>query len=403
MRARQVALGVAVLAGAAVGGGVAWRALHPLPPETAHAAALSTIAPLVGEVQENGWLKAHWATPIAAQGTAPPEWSPVEASLSASSCKTCHADQVAAWAGSRHALAMGPGVTGQDLAHTPGGDACGTCHAPLAEQATDAALAAEGVTCAGCHVRAWARTGPQIEGAGVLCVNGRPHGCFEARTEYTDPAFCMSCHDFSATASAPFGKRLQETTEEWRRTPAAAAGQTCQTCHMPGGAHSWQGIHDADLVKSAFTAKVKFITDGGLIVGKLTVTATDAVGHRLPTYTTPELWLTVDQLDHEGLILPGTRREGVIGRRMSPDNTVELFDTRLLPGEAKVLFYEANLEEDCTSLHARVEVRPDAAYELRYTGWIDEGKGDLPALTVALEAAKASRYVVWQERVVLPG
>lgn len=401
MRARHVALGVAILAGAAVGGGVAWRVRHPLPPETDHAAALSTIAPLVGEVEPSAWLTAHWAAPIAPQGAPPSDWSPAEASLSAESCATCHATEAAAWARSRHAAAMGPGVTGQDLARTAGGDACGTCHAPLAEQASDTKLATEGINCAGCHVRAWMRSGPPA--TETLCLDGRPHGCFEPRTEYADPAFCTSCHDFSRAASAPAGKRLQETTEEWRRTPAAAAGQTCQSCHMPVGEHRWKGIHDADLVKSAFTAKVKFMTDGGLIVGKLTVQATEAVGHRLPTYTTPELWLTIDQLDHEGLVLPGTHREGVIGRRMNADNSEEVFDTRLFPGESKTLRYEAQLDDDCTSLMARIEVRPDAAYELRYAGWIEEGKGDAAQLKAALDAAKAARYVAWQERVVLPG
>lgn len=400
MRARQVALGVAVLAGAAVGGGVAWRALHPLPPETAHAAALSTIAPLVGEVQPSEWLTAHWS-PERTKRAAAMSGAPAQ-QHSASRCATCHAAQAAAWSTSRHASAMGPGVTGQGLDPSATAAACGACHAPLAEQATDAALAAEGVSCAGCHVRAGTFTGPP-PAEGTIAAETPTHAELVFRTEYADPAFCTSCHDFSATAAAPSGKRLQETTEEWRRTPAAAAGQTCQTCHMPGGEHRWKGIHDADLVKTAFTAKVKFMTDGGLIVGKLTVQATDAVGHRLPTYTTPELWLTIDQLDHDGLVLPGTHREGVIGRRMNPDNSVEVFDTRLLPGEAKVLLYEATLDEDCTSLMARVEVRPDAAYELRYAGWIDEGKGDMTALNAALEAAKAARYVAWQERVVLPG
>ncbi|GDX83043.1 hypothetical protein LBMAG42_48540 [Deltaproteobacteria bacterium] len=400
MRARHVALGVAILAGAAVGGGVAWRVRHPLPPETSHAAALSTIAPLTGEVVRSDWLAEFWSPERAKRGGAM-AGAPAEQERAAR-CATCHVAQAAAWATSRHAMAMGPGVTGQGLDHGATVAACGSCHAPLAEQATDSALASEGVTCAACHVRAGTYNGPPAA-VGTVPAETPTHADLQSRPEYTDPAFCTSCHDFSASAAAPAGKRLQETTEEWRRTPAAAAGQSCQTCHMPGGEHSWKGIHDPELVKSAFTAKVKFMTDGGLIVGKLTVTASEAVGHRLPTYTTPELWLTIDQLDHDGLVLPGTHREGVIGRRMSADNTEEQFDTRLFPGESKILVYEAQLEEDCTSLIARVEVRPDAAYELRYAGWIEQGKGDESQLKSALEAAKAARYVAWQERVVLPG
>jgi hypothetical protein len=198
------------------------------------------------------------------------------------------------------------------------------------------------------------------------------------------------------------GKKLQETSEEWRRTPAAAAGKTCQTCHMPDRAHTWKGIHDAEFVKTAFTADARFITDGGLLVGRLRVTATEGVGHRLPTYTTAELWLTIDQLDHDGLILEGTHREAVIGRRLSPDNRAELFDTRLLPGETKDLLYQVELDPDCTSLDAKVEVRPEAAYERHDADWLDRGEGDAVQLTAALDAARAGRFLAWEERVVLP-
>ncbi len=400
MKRRRVVLAVLAIAGLGLGGRAAWRAAHPPPPETSHATPLSAISTRVGEVNRTDWLTTHFATPLAPQGPAPVGWSPSETSLSQTACAMCHVEQAAAWSTSRHALAMGAGVVGQDLAHTAGGEACGTCHAPLAEQAADPALAAEGVNCAGCHVRAWARSGPPSDGPVLEGV--APHGGFEARTEFTDPAFCSTCHDFSAKAQAPSGKRLQETTEEWRRTPAAAAGQTCQSCHMPKGDHSFKGIHDAELVRSAFTAAVRFMTDGGRIVGKLTVTATEGVGHRLPTYTTPELWLTIVQLDASGLILPGSQRESVIGRRMNADNTVELFDTRLMPGEAWLLMYNAELDPDCTALLAKVEVRPDAAYELRYAGWIKEGRGETETLKTALAAAKASRFVAWQERVALP-
>ena len=87
---------------------------------------------------------------------------------------------------------------------------------------------------------------------------------------------------------------------------------------------------------------------------------------------------------------------------MNADNTVELFDTRLMPGEAWLLMYNAELDPDCTALLAKVEVRPDAAYELRYAGWIKEGRGETETLKTALAAAKASRFVAWQERVALP-
>lgn len=398
-RRTSFGLAFAVALGLLCGGVPMWRALHPPPVESAHAVPLESIPTLVPAPTPSAWLTAHFAAPLPAQGPAPAAWAPVEASLKASDCSGCHVEQVAAWRTSRHAAAMGLGLTGQAIEDRAA--QCDRCHAPLAEQAGTTPLTAEGVTCAACHVRGWARSGPPRR-EGVAAVENAPHGGFTEVADYADPAFCSTCHDFSANATPVGGKRLQETTEEWRRTPAAAAGKTCQTCHLPDRAHTFAGVHDAALVKAAFTAEAKFITDGGLIVGRLRVKATDAVGHRLPTYTTAELWLTVDQLDRDGLLLDGTHREAVIGRRLSPDNREELFDTRLFPGETHDLAYSADLDPECSALLAKVEVRPEAAYERHYADWIDAEKGDGVALGKALEAAKAARFVAWQERVVLP-
>ena len=396
MRRSSVVLGIAAGLGLLCGGVTAWRTLHPPPPETAHAAALSAI-PVTTALGATAPANTRFVAPLPAQGAAPAAWTPLEASLSAKDCAACHVNEAAAWSGSRHAQALGAGVLGQTFSPRP---TCDPCHAPLAEQAGESALASEGVTCAACHVRGWEHQGPPKADAPPM--EGAPHGGFTPSTDFTDAQFCAACHDFSEKATAVEGKRLQETTEEWRRTPAAAAGKTCQDCHMPDGAHGWKGSYDLDTTRAAFTADARFITDGGQVVGRLRVTATEAVGHRLPTYTTAELWLTVDQLDRDGLILPGTHREGVIGRRLSPDNTEEVFDTRLLPGESHDLRYEAELDPDCRTFSAKVEMRPAAAYERRYADWLSVGHGDVAQLTTALEAAKAARFVAWQERVVLP-
>src|SRR5439155_809768 len=127
-----------------------------------------------------------WRTPLAPQGPAPARFSPVEASLAAEACGSCHPAQFADWRTSLHAQAMGPGVAGQlvEMLTSAPADAlgCHTCHAPLAEQrpllgteerharnpAFDPALRAHGLICAGCHVRAHERFGPaRRDGAGV--------------------------------------------------------------------------------------------------------------------------------------------------------------------------------------------------------------------------------------------
>ncbi len=59
--------------------------------------------------------------------------------------------------------------------------------------------------------------------------------------------FCAVCHQFSPD-QAINGKLLENTVEGWRQSPQAAAGQTCQSCHMPSRRHLWRGIHDPDMV-----------------------------------------------------------------------------------------------------------------------------------------------------------
>src|ERR671924_537808 len=124
------------------------------------------------------FLSRHWRRPLAPQGPPPARFSPLEASLAPEACGTCHPAQLADWRTSLHARAMGPGVAGQlvDMLQTAPADAlgCHTCHAPLAEQRPrlgadashaanpvfDPALRAQGLVCAGCHVRAHERFGP---------------------------------------------------------------------------------------------------------------------------------------------------------------------------------------------------------------------------------------------------
>ena len=84
------------------------------------------------------FLDRYWRRPIAPQGTPPPGFSALEASLAPESCGTCHPAQHADWRTTLHARSMGPGVTGQ-LTDLRSGDPesarlCLACHAPLAEQ-----------------------------------------------------------------------------------------------------------------------------------------------------------------------------------------------------------------------------------------------------------------------------
>lgn len=299
---------------------------------------------------------------------------------------------------------------------TPGAEeaSCTTCHEVEASDLAASAHAGDGgegvITCAACHIRDGRAYGPPhapnvgasdqaTKGASEPSAQNTPaqtaettvepvHHTSVERGEFESPSFCAGCHE-PPTLVARGGKRFVETTEEWMRTDVAAQGKTCVTCHMPDGRHLWKGVHDREMVSSAITADVRFMTQGTEVAGKLTVSNTGA-GHRLPTTAGPELVLTIDQLDGAALPIPGTHAEGIIGRRLDDAATIELFDTRLLPGESKILPYITSLHPDARAFRARVECRPEAA-ALRK--WPD---------AVAAARTDAVNFTAWEEIVRLP-
>ncbi len=282
-------------------------------------------------------------------------------------------------------IGFGSGVTEAENAGDAG---CGACHAN--ERADWAASRHAGespafVACGGCH---------QHEGT-IYGANASPAAAPHAtlsREEFRSPAFCARCHDAKGDKTLA-GKRITETTQEWLRTDAAAAGKTCISCHMPNGRHLWKGVYDKEMVAGAITANVRFMTQGTDVAGKFSMTNTGA-GHRLPTTAGPELVMSIDQLDSTALPIAGTHAEAIVGRRLDDAATIELFDTRLLPGEVKVLPYIAALHPDARAFRARVECRP-AEGERRRLAWADEDARELAATL-------ATRFTAWEEIVRLP-
>lgn len=365
------------------------------------------------------WLAEHFAQlPLPEQGPAPAGWSALEASLDPQSCGSCHPRQYAEWQGSWHAGAMGPGMVGQlvDMQDNPKLlRACQSCHAPLAEQqpvladgtpnpSAQESLRASGVGCAACHVRGHTRSGPPKAGEPLAEA---PHAGFVARAEFQDAAFCRSCHDFKSGQKSLNDKLLQETYAEWRHTEYAAKGVTCQSCHMPEGAHTFLGVHDPALVKQAFTAEAALteVGDGTLTptTARLSVTNTGA-GHRFPTYTTPVVALVIEQVDAAGQPVPGTRQEGYVARKLRPNLSEELFDTRLMPGESFEMLYSDRRHSAAVALRASVEVWPDEAYRINYEIWLrepEERPNGASLLREALQAATDSRFVAWEQTLPL--
>src|SRR4029077_14559082 len=120
---------------------------------------------------------------------------------------------------------------------------CQRCHAQLAEQLPggDVALRAEGVQCAGCHVRDWVRRGPPRIAPSLLAAPDYPR---EELAIYERSDLCLACHQLPPGSGAA-GKPLLNTYKEWLESPYLPRGIQCQHCHMPDREHTWRGVHDA--------------------------------------------------------------------------------------------------------------------------------------------------------------
>lgn len=195
---------------------------------------------------------------------------------SAATCKTCHPKQYKEWSVSQHAYAqLSPVYLAlnnkiNDLASGTNGDFCLRCHSPVGANLGESSYISnlerhptsrEGITCVVCHRlnKTYNKVSGRlalVEGDILKPVYG-PSGnqelkrVLDNRNQYrvvtqskgrgrkihTDarqfatistPTFCGTCHDVTLFN----GFRLEEAFSEYRLSPAAKKGVTCQDCHM---------------------------------------------------------------------------------------------------------------------------------------------------------------------------
>ena len=194
----------------------------------------------------------------------------------AGTCGTCHPKEYREWSVSQHAYSqLSPVYLSlnnkiNQLSNGSNGDFCIRCHnqvgANLGENSFDSNLtrhptSREGITCVVCH-RLNKEYG-KVSGRLALVEGGLTEPVFgpmgnkemarvlENTHEYrvetnpkksgrkihkeakqfasiSSPAFCGTCHDVTLFN----GFRLEEAFSEYRTSPAAARGVTCQDCHM---------------------------------------------------------------------------------------------------------------------------------------------------------------------------
>ena len=313
----------------------------------------------------------YWQLPVPLQGSAPSAYSAETRDLTPAACATCHPRQAEAWANSRHARSLSPGLLAQ-LVDAPKPELirhCLSCHAPLAEQSRDLVEADEfipghGITCAGCHVRAHRRFGPPPQAFPPVAAHftGGQHGGAIHSPDFHQSPFCAPCHQFDPAGLALNGKLLQNTHAEWAASPQRARGETCQTCHMPGGDHRMPGIHDPLTVSRALELDIDWDLSPDQRQLRATVRLHNrGAGHHLPTYTTPALFVKVALGDDTGVI-DSSLQTRVVQRRIQLGARRELFDTRIPAGGIWEFSFERSVPAQARLLTVIVEVDPDHFY-----------------------------------------
>ena len=195
---------------------------------------------------------------------------------SASTCGSCHPKQFVEWSVSQHAysqlspiyLSLNNKIN--ELANGSNGDFCLRCHNQVGANLGESSIVSnlerhptsrEGITCVVCHRinkdynKASGRLalveggltepiyGPSgnaelarvLDNRNVYRVVTDPnergrkiHDEVRQFASISSPLFCGACHDVTLFN----GFRLEEAFSEYRMSPAAARGETCQDCHM---------------------------------------------------------------------------------------------------------------------------------------------------------------------------
>ena len=370
------------------------------------------------------FVNEHFDYPLPLMGEAPKSYKGPERSLLPGSCGGCHPEQYKQWQTTLHAKAMSPGVYGQlvDMwrANPEGAQGCHECHAPLAEQrkrakaeaapfggwrknpAHDPKLEMSGLSCAACHVRNWRVHGPPKKETpeGVDDATRRPpHAGVERTPFFGRSEFCMNCHQHRFPG--PNGKPIQNTYNEWKNSLWGREGVACQSCHMPGRAHLWRGIHDEAMTRGAVRIDVSLgeKAAGEIVTAEIRLTNSGA-GHYFPTYITPSVEIVSELQDGSGRSMPGSRQINVIERKLSSDFSREIRDTRIPPQKSITFQYRRGRLRGAARLRVRVHVRPDAFYQDFYARFLknpDISELSRKLITQARDMAASSGFDIYDE------
>jgi hypothetical protein len=237
-------------------------------------------------------------------------------------CGQCHTQIYRAWSTSAHANAdRGAGFVAMRGERRD----CDVCHAPLAAEGLP------GIPCDGCHL-ARAATTPgaglalaiaDVVRYGPLCDAKDTYfhkmGC---APEVATSIYCAACHELRIGALP-----IYTEYEEWRQSPYAADGATCQGCHMPPdrtqvatgaeqrdvAAHGFLGVGNA--LRQQAIELAASVDDAGVVTTRV---HNSGAGHAVPTgLPGRQLVVRVIAFDAQGREL--ARREQIYSRVLVDD------------------------------------------------------------------------------------
>ncbi len=303
-----------------------------------------------------------------------------------SQCGQCHQEIYAMWRRAMHSVAASNPIFEasyiQAYRYTAGKarEICLRCHAPVAAHTGDLEMlnpiSREGVTCDYCHSVVSVDLEKRDHPIRIL-LDGVKRGPLRDATSpahkvsrsplHQSSEFCAGCHEYVNANGLP----VSATYSEWKTSPQAAAGKTCQICHMPMtpgetvppslapargevNLHNLSGGHSVEQVSKA--AKVRVLPIGRKVgnVAEIKVEVSNiGSGHSIPTgMPTRKLVLEVVLFadgrevkrfsreyqkkvsDQHGSLILEDYRVVLDGRSIIQDN-------RLRPGETRVERFEA--------------------------------------------------------------
>lgn len=345
--------------------------------------------------------QAYWQYPVEPQGSGDHMLSRLERDLRPESCAVCHRQQYTQWQGTRHSLAMGPGIVGQIVdMDSANYSSCLKCHAVLSEQQHVRKLDGKwqdnpdykeqlylsGNSCASCHVRAHTRFSAVDTFQRYPWADGAVSAHSLERSPLLQSSdFCWNCHQFDESRTlADGGPPLQNTNIEHREWQQRSGDtRSCQACHMPEGAHTFLGIHNEQYVRDSLKLSESLVLENNTGLSARLTIDTSEIGHHFPTYVTPVAIIEFELYDGDGKLLEGSQQEQRIGRdsrtRAKEGGGREWYDesdTRIPGGTVRDFDFPIDMGAFPTAASARLllRVEPDHFYHNSYKRWIEDEK-----------------------------